>query len=140
MTDILRLQARVRSDDAANLFVRLSPPTVVYLRDRARLSLAEEEEDGHPHVGSSTQWSLLATNDSEQNGRPSYSRSGVEFLPLLITNVQSNVTVYASYNGGEISSGEASGRYATIFLRSASRRLEVNDRIRYVVTTTEPEC
>ena len=131
MTDSLRLQARVRSDDAANLFVRLSPSTVVYLRNRAR-QLAEE---GNRLVGSSStsRWSLTSTTEPHGRASSYYSQSGVEFLPLLITNDQSNVTVYASYNGGEILSGEATGMFLRILLCHASRFEEVNDRISYIV-------
>lgn len=104
----IRLRARLRRNDddddesnrrssSSNLFVRLAPSTAVRLRDRAAalpesssvaLLVAPEEPANS---------SILV---SSPHGRRT-STKNIDFLPLAITNPRSNVTVYASYNGGD---------------------------------------
>ena len=96
-----------------NLFVRLSPRTVVRLHDAAVASSmgqtrrSRNNSSNHSPEGGPRRWSILAEGATQVPSTTRCAATGIEFLPLKITTSSDGgggkeETVYASYNGGDL--------------------------------------
>ena len=128
MADLLRLRARVRRIDAANVFVRLSPSTASNLNHRAH----QGSHSAGPSRGIHADGRSVSTSRS--------SPAGVEFLPLSITNERSNVTVFASYNGGTLLQDDEIAGMWSWFAQCTPVQNRKRSMIESVYITSESNC